>query len=183
MSSDAADSPHIPLAPGRVCGECTACCKIMAFEAPGFSKPQDKLCQHANVSSCRIHASRPRPCREFFCLWRHVPAMPDAIRPDRIGVMFTIEELANPANPFEREFVLGRALNGKADFDHPGVKATLDVFIKNGDLPVWFSAAGERVLVHPHAKLRDAILMPQTAPPDLLGEVQLWRGRLGLGMN
>jgi hypothetical protein len=109
--------------------------------------------------------------------------MPDAIRPDRIGMMFTIERIAQPANPFEREFVLGRALNGRQDFDHPSVKATVDVFVKHGDLPVWLSAAGERVLVYPYPELRDAIMRPQTAPQHLIAEVQVWRGRLGLGAN
>jgi hypothetical protein len=177
------DDPAVPLAPGRTCGSCTACCKIMTFDGPGFFKPQDTVCPQCTGQACGIHPTRPQSCREFYCLWRQVPTMPDAIRPDRIGVMFTIEGSVAPNNPFEKEFVIGRAVNGTADFEHPSVKATLDIFVRNGDLPIWLSAGGQRNLLHPHAELRDAILNPQSAPQALLGEVQLWRKRLGLGVN
>lgn len=169
------------LAPGRECGDCTACCKIMTVDAPEFKKPPGVMCQFVMHGRCGIHPSRPQSCRDFFCLWRQVPTMPDAIRPDRIGVMFTIESHAQPANPFEREFVIGRAVNGKADFESPGAKATLQVFITQGDLPIWLSAGGERTLHHPQPRVRDAILSTEPPPPDIAGEVALWRRRLQLG--
>jgi hypothetical protein len=177
------DEAAVTLVPGRECGDCTACCKIPAIETRELQKPRGVMCPHNTGPACGIYHSRPQPCRTFFCLWRQVPTMPDAIRPDRIGVMFTIERSKTPGNPFEQNYVIGRAINGRADFDNPMAKMTLDVFVKNGDLPVWLSADGERNLFHPYPALRDAILNPQTAPQALLGEVQLWRKRLGLGTN
>ena len=168
------------LAPGRECGDCTACCKISAINAPTLTKPAGVMCPHSTGSNCSIYADRPEPCRTFFCLWRRVGAMPDELRPDRIGVMFTIETIAQPSNPFERQFVIGRAVNSLADFETPGAKAALQTFITRGDLPVWLSFQQERRLLHPYPALRDAILQQSSPPPALAADVRLWRQRLGL---
>jgi hypothetical protein len=106
--------------------------------------------------------------------------MPDALRPDRTGVMFTIEAVDPPLNPFDRRFVIGRAINSLADFDTPGARAMLQTFISRGDLPVWLSFGQERRLLHPYPALRDAILRPGPAPDELAADVKLWRERLGL---
>lgn len=106
--------------------------------------------------------------------------MPDALRPDRIGVMFSIESIPEPQNPFERQFVIARALNALADFDSPGARQALQVFIERGDLPVWLSFQQERRLLHPYPALRGAILRAGDPPPELAASVRLWRQRLGL---
>jgi hypothetical protein len=173
-------SAHIPLVSGRSCGDCTACCKILNIDEPSLKKPPGVLCQHVKQARCSIHPSRPQSCRDFHCLWRQVPTMPDTLRPDRIGVMFTIEGNAMPSNPFEREYVIGRAINGKADFETAGAKATLQVFVSQGDLPIWLSAGGERTLHHPQPRVRDAILAAGPPPPDIAADVMVWRKRLGL---
>lgn len=168
------------LVPGRTCGTCVACCVIPRIQAPGFTKEAGVMCRHCSGSACTIHDTRPQPCRTFFCLWRRVATMPDALRPDRTGVMFTIEENPTPQNPFERAFVIARAVNGIADFDRPEVRAALDVFITRGDLPVWLSFNQERRLLHPRPELRDAILSSAMPPAHLQGEVVAWKRRLGL---
>jgi hypothetical protein len=168
------------LVPGRVCGSCTACCKVPKIDAPSLQKPAGVMCQHCTGSNCGIYESRPTPCRTFFCLWRRVGGMPDELRPDRIGVMFSIESVTPPQNPFEKLFVIGRSINTLADLDSPGARQVVQVFIEQGDLPVWLSHQQQRRLLHPHPALRDAILSPAPPPPELGPQVQLWRKRLGL---
>jgi hypothetical protein len=168
------------LAPGRACGSCTACCKISSIDVPSLRKPAGIMCPNCTGTNCSIYDTRPEPCRTFFCLWRKVATMPDALRPDRIGVMFTIESIAAPQNPFERQFVIWRALNALADFDTPGARQALQVFMERGDLPIWLSFQQQRRLLHPYPALRDAILRPGDPPPELAADVRLWRERLGL---
>jgi hypothetical protein len=106
--------------------------------------------------------------------------MPDELRPDRIGVMFSIEENPTPQNPFERAFVIARAVNSIADFDRPEVRAALGVFMERGDLPVWLSFNQERRLLHPRPELRDAILSSGVPAQHLQAEAVAWKRRLGL---
>jgi hypothetical protein len=55
-------------APGRECGDCTLCCKVMAIEA--LAKPVTTWCPHCRPGrGCLIYASRPDECRTFSCLW------------------------------------------------------------------------------------------------------------------
>jgi hypothetical protein len=168
------------LAPGRECADCTACCKVSAIDAPTLRKPAGVLCPNCTGSNCAIYDARPEPCRTFFCLWRQVATMPDELRPDRIGVMFTIEAVPQPQNPFEQRFVIGRAISSLADFETPGAKAALQTFIERGNVPVWLSFQQERRLLHPYPALRDAILRQSPPPTELAAEVSLWRQRLGL---
>ncbi len=168
------------LVPERTCGSCIACCVIPRIEAPSFTKEAGVMCVHCSGQDCSIYEERPNPCRTFYCLWRRVGTMPDSLRPDRTGVMFTIERLAQPTNPFEREFVIARALNSIADLDGSEVRGALRVFMEQGDLPVWLSFRQERRLFHPRPELRDAILSSAAPPEALAAEVVLWRKRLGL---
>ena len=168
------------LVAGRTCGECVVCCVIPHVQAPTFTKEAGVMCQHCSGSNCTIYEDRPSQCRDFYCLWRRVGTMPDELRPDRTGVMFTIEGVAQPQNPFEKVFVIARALSSLADFDKPIIRQALDVFVTRGDLPVWLSFNQERRLLHPRAEVRDAILSGQAPNGPLAEEVRLWRQRLGL---
>lgn len=171
------------LAPGRECGGCTACCKTLMIDVPALRKPAGVLCPNCVEGGCGIYASRPEPCRTYNCLWRQVPTMHDGFRPDRIGVVFSIESINPPQNPFEREFVIGRAVNGIADLDSPGARTVIQTFIERGDLPIWLSFQQERRLLHPHPALYRAIVSPAAPPPELAADVQLWRQRLGIGIG
>lgn len=80
----------------RECGECRACCIIPGFkaspeEAP-FSKPPGEPCVHLAEHGCSIYPERPPVCRRFQCAWLSAPNLPDALRPDRCGVMFSTNE-------------------------------------------------------------------------------------------
>jgi Fe-S-cluster containining protein len=57
------------LVPGRSCGTCSLCCKVLPVEA--LSKPAGKWCIHSVPGlGCAAHADRPQACRQFFCAWR-----------------------------------------------------------------------------------------------------------------
>jgi hypothetical protein len=74
--------------PGRECGTCTACCKELAILDDGMRKLPGMLCQHCSVGKgCGIYESRPTVCRTYHCLWRSLPQMSDAWRPDQSGIL------------------------------------------------------------------------------------------------
>jgi hypothetical protein len=55
--------------PGRSCGTCNLCCKVLAVEE--LNKPAGQWCIHtAARSGCRNYDNRPRACRQFLCSWR-----------------------------------------------------------------------------------------------------------------
>lgn len=86
---------------GRVCGACVMCCKLVAVQAfpeeidfPILNKPAGQWCPHTSgftienpVKGCQIYKERPKPCRDFECLWLQ-SEMPDELRPDRIKAVF-----------------------------------------------------------------------------------------------
>jgi hypothetical protein len=57
------------IVPGRSCGDCSMCCKIMQVDE--FDKPQGVWCRHCapGRGGCTIHESRPSVCRDYFCGW------------------------------------------------------------------------------------------------------------------
>ena len=82
----------------RSCGECRACCVALGFEAregeSAFSKPHGSPCLHLVQIGCRIYDERPPVCRRFECGWLQAPNLPDALRPDRCGVLFCTNDNA-----------------------------------------------------------------------------------------
>lgn len=57
------------LAPGRSCGTCSLCCKVLPVQE--LNKPAGQWCIHSVPGSgCAAHAARPSACRAFFCAWR-----------------------------------------------------------------------------------------------------------------
>jgi hypothetical protein len=63
LSKLMADSP----APGFDCGDCTACCTVLAVTE--LHKPMRRACEHLCRDGCRIYLERPDGCRTFNCLW------------------------------------------------------------------------------------------------------------------
>jgi len=52
--------------PGRACGSCTLCCKLLGI--PELGKAKNEWCKYCEIGSgCRIYDERPAPCREFLC--------------------------------------------------------------------------------------------------------------------
>jgi len=81
-SYDAALAPPAPvLAPGRSCGTCNLCCKVL--DIPELGKAAGQWCVHtAPRSGCAVHPDRPQSCRAFFCAWRLDPNLGPEWKPD-----------------------------------------------------------------------------------------------------
>jgi hypothetical protein len=81
---------------GRRCGECRACCITLGFSArqgeAAFDKPHGEPCPHLVQIGCGIYEERPPVCRRFQCGWLQAPNLPDALRPDRCGVLFCVND-------------------------------------------------------------------------------------------
>lgn len=109
--------------PARSCGSCSLCCKILRVDE--LTKPMGQWCAHFKAGvGCSIHGSHPQSCRNFQCLWILSPTMPEAVRPDRCKVMFTIDDdghriiaRADPADPmaWRREPIHGQLRRWAAD--------------------------------------------------------------------
>lgn len=77
---DTSSGPRI--VPGRECGTCMLCCKVMAIDEIG--KPPGAWCQHIKRGvGCAIYATRPGECRTYFCHWMVDPRLSDEWKPDR----------------------------------------------------------------------------------------------------
>ena len=68
--------------PGRECGTCMMCCKVMAIDEIG--KPPGVWCPHIKRGiGCDIYQTRPGECRTYFCHWMVDAKLPDDWKPDR----------------------------------------------------------------------------------------------------
>jgi hypothetical protein len=169
------------LVEGRDCGTCVACCKILEINKPELKKPANVLCQHCTGAGCGIYPTRPDICRTWYCLWRRMPAMPDFLRPNQIGVIFSLDQHLPPRTPFERLYIVARAISDPTAFDTEPVKATLDMFMEEGSLPVWTSFDGRKSIIYPKPDFADAILNPETTQwRDLVPKAREWRKKYGL---
>jgi hypothetical protein len=73
---------------GRTCGECTACCMVMAIVELG--KDNYTPCPNCTGTSCAIYQTRPTTCRGWSCeWWLGRLGLSDDQRPDKLGVIFT----------------------------------------------------------------------------------------------
>ncbi|MGU3537985.1 hypothetical protein [Methylobacterium sp. A54F] len=123
------------LVPDRSCGACTACCRILEIAALG--KPAGVLCRHNTGAACGIYDERPLACERWHCLWRRIGAMPDALRPDRCGVVFSLERRPPVAAVPEEACIVGRAVDDPRALDRSEVIAAFAMFVREGSLPVW----------------------------------------------
>jgi hypothetical protein len=74
--------------PGKQCGGCTACCKLVSV--PELKKPACRDCDHARKGvGCAIYQDRPPSCQQWECVWLKAPShlMGDEFRPDRCHVV------------------------------------------------------------------------------------------------
>jgi uncharacterized cysteine cluster protein YcgN (CxxCxxCC family) len=134
MSSDA-ENP-VSLVPGRSCGECSLCCKLLHIQA--FDKPVGVWCAHCapGRGGCTIYETRPAECRNFHCSWLTSPALGPEWRPNKCK-MFLRQEgnliavHVDPSDPtaWRREpfFQQLKALASRA----AGTKQQVAVYIKN----------------------------------------------------
>jgi hypothetical protein len=94
-----------PLVPGRLCGSCMLCCKVMRVEE--LNKPSGTMCSYAALGQgCSIREHRPKSCRTFFCGWRLDPNIDSFWKPEICGFLLTISMrygsmlvMVDPARP------------------------------------------------------------------------------------
>jgi uncharacterized protein len=79
---------------GRVCGDCTACCRVKSV--PELGKPTQRACAHLCRGGCSVYARRPTSCREYACLWRQgLIGGDERWRPDKLGVLVDYQPFAS----------------------------------------------------------------------------------------
>ncbi|MFN3650667.1 MAG: hypothetical protein ACK47B_13915 [Armatimonadota bacterium] len=57
-----------------------------------FEKPHRTPCPHLVKIGCGIYPERPPVCRRFQCGWLQAPNLPEGLRPDRCGVLFSLND-------------------------------------------------------------------------------------------
>ena len=172
-----------PILPDRECGDCTACCVELTVNTPEFAKPAGTPCIHLSGQGCGIHAVRPRICRTWFCAWRRVASLPDEARPDRSGLLVSLNFVNAPQNCLEGVSINVRVLAG-SDAIANGMAATVLDSMCDQLVPVWFSDGSEKMLMHPDNDVAGFVLSGETAPKHLQNEVAAWRDRYGVfGLN
>jgi hypothetical protein len=78
-------------APGRECGDCTLCCKVMAIEA--LVKSVGSWCPHCKPGrGCLIYANRPTECQSFSCLWLVDDKLDAHWKPNKSKLVLTTSE-------------------------------------------------------------------------------------------
>lgn len=88
---DAAALALARVVPGRACGSCTLCCKVIAVE--DFQKPPGVWCAHCvRGKGCGIYQTRPTDCRTFFCEWMLAPSLGPEWKPERAKFALVVGE-------------------------------------------------------------------------------------------
>jgi hypothetical protein len=60
----------------------------LTINTPELKKLPGVVCKHCTeVKGCAIYEARPAACRSYHCGWRYLPALDDAWRPDRSGIL------------------------------------------------------------------------------------------------
>ena len=168
-----------PVLADRACGDCVACCTVLTVDTPDFRKPPGTPCIHLTSRGCGIHAVRPHICRTWFCAWRRVSAMPDEARPDRSGVLVSLNFEQAPRNCFEGISINVRLLAGSQAIEN-GMAATILDSLCDQLIPVWFSDGSKKMLMHPDNDVARLVLSGEAAPAHLQDEVAAWREHYGV---
>lgn len=105
--------------------------------------------------------------------------MPDAARPDRSGLLVSLNFVREPQNCLEGVSIHVRALAG-SDAIENGMAAIVLDSVCDQLVPVWFSDGSKKMLMHPDAETASHVLSGSPAPADLQDEVAAWRERYGV---
>jgi hypothetical protein len=99
----------------RPCGECSVCCTYKPIDTPELSKAPGLTCQHCLAGGgCGIYETRFEICRTYRCAWKIHGWLPEAIRPDRSGILIDIVESTVPGYELEATLL---AFRDPADFE------------------------------------------------------------------
>jgi hypothetical protein len=151
------------LVPGRNCGTCSLCCKVLAV--PELNKPAGQWCIHAVPGSgCSYHAERPQGCRRFFCSWRLDPNLGPEWKPE-------VSRFVLSADPDRRALVVmvdpGMPLAWKREPYYARLKQLSEASFRQG----------QKVLVNLRGNI--TVLLPDREVPigvvDPAAEIVVWR--------
>lgn len=104
--------------------------------------------------------------------------MPDEARPDRCGVIFSLETSSAPRDIFEQAYFIGRAIHSAADIEHPVAQAGFAMLIDAAVLPVYVGVGSLKSVVFPREEVGRYLLTGDEPPPHLAAEVRNWRDKL-----
>lgn len=105
--------------------------------------------------------------------------MPDEARPDRSGLLVSLNFVREPRNCFEGVSINIRALAGGDAFE-TGMAETILDSLCDRLIPVWFSDGSKKMLMHPENDVARLVISGEPAPAHLQDEVAAWRERYGL---
>ncbi|WP_375383374.1 YkgJ family cysteine cluster protein [uncultured Sphingomonas sp.] len=168
-----------PVLGDRTCGDCTVCCTLLKVDAPNFKKPAETPCAHLASRGCGIHAIRPGICRTWFCAWRRIAALPEEARPDRSGLLVSLNFVREPQNCLEAVSINIRMLAGSTAIENGTAARVLDSLCDRL-VPVWFSDGSKKMLMHPEHDIACHVISGTQAPAHLQDEVGAWRQRYRL---
>lgn len=168
-----------PVLAGRDCGDCTVCCTVLTVDTPDFKKPAGTPCSKLTTQGCSIHAERPHICRTWFCAWRRVADMPDDARPDRSGLLASVNFVREPRNVLEAVSINVRALPGSDAIDTAMARTVIDSLCERL-VAVWYSDGSRKMLLHPENDVAQCVISGAPAPAHLAQEVAAWRERYAM---
>lgn len=93
--------------PGKSCGPCNLCCKILVIEDEDLKKDAGPLCKNCTATNgCKIYNKRPQTCRDYECEWLQQRELPAHLRPDKTGTILQVDPesmeyqaVCDPATP------------------------------------------------------------------------------------
>lgn len=84
----------VEVVPGRDCGGCTLCCKLLAVEE--LSSPPLGWCPRCDVKTgCAAYADRPTECRQFYCEYLLDGALGEHWKPSKCKMVVVLEDYAD----------------------------------------------------------------------------------------
>ena len=102
--------------------------------------------------------------------------MSDEARPDRCGLLVSLNFVREPQNRFEAVSINIRLLPGSTAIEDGMAARVLDSLCEQL-VPVWFSDGSKKMLMHPDSEVARHVLSGASAPPHLKNEVRAWRER------
>jgi len=105
--------------------------------------------------------------------------MPDEARPDRSGLLVSLNFVRQPRNCFEGVSLNVRSLADGNAIESGMVKTILDILCDRL-VAVWFSDGSKKMLMHPEAEVARLVISAEPAPAHLKDEVAAWRERYGV---
>jgi len=74
--------------PGRVCGSCTLCCKVVSVSE--INKPKGVWCRFARShKGCDLYPKHPLSCEAWSCMWLAYD-LPENLRPDKSHIVIDL---------------------------------------------------------------------------------------------